>query len=277
MSNFTTNPFNYQGQSNKMTKPGAMVFKMYPIKSNPNCNKPTSLTQQKKFRPPMVLRQKYPSQPNLHSRNSLLYKPLSRTLTSFDSNTHLEQKSSFPSQTTDLKKFLKSCTELSVPNSIKDEFLNSFKHFEKNVISSSNIKMFNLDDKKSNRPETFLNTRKRTLSYIWIKDHLDSKQGYVFYGGSVYRPESNDPTFSDQEVKEIIETLTGKYSEFDLEAINKLLKRKNNQSRFNREQELHTALERLRKCPVIFKTCAQTHEEVRDEIRKNVFRQGVSA
>ena len=297
MSNFTTNSFKVRGQSNKINKTDAMMFKVYPINTNTSelkFKKSTSLTQQQnqgKIRSPMVLRQKSPfqSHTNLHtnpySHSSLLYTPLSKTLTPFNSNTCVEQKMPLYPESTDFKKFLKSCVELSVPNNIKEEFLNSFKNFETNTSSASNsnsnsnsnIKNFNLDDKRSNGSETLCNARKRTLSYIWIKNHFDNNQGYVFYGGSVYRQESGDQQFSDQQVKDIIRRLTGDYSDFDLDAVQRLLKRKNSQPRFNREQELHTALERLRKCPVIFKTCAQTHEEVRDEIRKNVFRQGVSA
>ena len=121
--------------------------------------------------------------------------------------------------------------------------------------------------------------RRRALAYVWIPpsrvqelnpdvNHLsrsgdeqktETSQGYIFYGGCVFNPfskENGDATTTTTPASTTTTTIA-------------------RQSVFHKKNNRITAVERLKKMPVIMSSRATSHKEVQKEITKAIFELGV--
>lgn len=113
---------------------------------------------------------------------------------------------------------------------------------------------------------------RRVVAYVWVDNSLfneskeEVRQGYVFYGGSVYNPRSVTKQFL-QRLREC----------HHVDDMIQLLATGCTVPPYNKRGEAKTAVSRLKTCPVVFKTTATSHEQVRKEISRHMFREGVKS
>jgi len=125
--------------------------------------------------------------------------------------------------------------------------------------------------KRSKNPDT---RRNRVVAYVWVDmTEADGQQkGAVFFGGSVYNPRMT--------LKNLVRhrALRGTSTLDEISAVlGEIKKEVTHVPNYNRRGESKTALGRLERCPVIFETNATSHEQVRREVERQMFRRGVSA
>ena len=98
--------------------------------------------------------------------------------------------------------------------------------------------------------------KRRVVAYVWVDTSTESERsGYVFYGGSVYNPMSG-------------------FSKMDLELLLVMGSKPPSIPSYNGKGEKNTAVNRLKTRPVVFKTNATSHAEVRNQISKMLFKVG---
>jgi len=118
-----------------------------------------------------------------------------------------------------------------------------------------------------------LTNHRRVVAYVWVDCSVTSdetkeetRQGFVFYGGSVYNPK-----FA---LKDFLKLLRNCNS---VEELNQTLTKGFTVPPYNKKGENQTAVSRLSTCPVVFSTTATSHAQVRKEVSKHMFSMGVKS
>jgi hypothetical protein len=126
-------------------------------------------------------------------------------------------------------------------------------------------------EKKSKKTKTVRvlkkDGRRRTLAYVWVG-------GLVFYGGSVYNPKSSTTAVARRTLQTGLEGIIR--SLFQDAPVRLSLEEDDSKApAWNKKSERSTAEGRLEKRPVVFRTNATSHHDVREAIMQHVFQDGV--